>query len=394
MGQTPSRDADVSKAVASLRESIATQKRRYGWRVERDNEEYYDYDNMFFRPSHCDIWGRGHDLRLEAVEFNLLMAVHSEEQRLEQIIEQLTLEARSLANENENGTARLYALQRKRLYEDVLEKIPKVKMTLETMILYIEWSAENAEAVKALNSGKKIMTKLLNDTNIEKVDNIVDDFDEQLVMTNEVSLSLGQSLFVDGFVEQSVATNEVSRSLGIQSLFVDGFDDRQLTNSNPLDLTDEDRAITTCNLTDDDVRFGCNAFDITHPANCKFLQKVRELRPWYKQSKKERNQISDLLVETLKCEGCRFFEKGADEVWRELSEEGSRRMTRKALMGKLKMSSDLNEASRKVLCPLDVSSQYIPDSEKFENMNNFNNEDISLLESSKRLSNLPEDSIN
>lgn len=69
-------------------------------------------------------------------------------------------------------------------------------------------------------------------------------------------------------------------------------------------------------------------------------------------------------------------------------------MARKALMGKLKRSSDLNEASRKVLCPLDVSSQYIPDSDKVENMNNFNNEDVSLLESSKHLSNLPEDSIN
>mmetsp|Transcript_26233 Transcript_26233/g.47265 ORF Transcript_26233/g.47265 Transcript_26233/m.47265 type:complete len:486 (+) Transcript_26233:83-1540(+) len=96
-------------------------------------------------------------------------------------------------------------------------------------------------------------------------------------------------------------------------------------------MIDESRAVEP---TANDVLFGRGGFTNTHLGNIKFRQKALELRPWYEQSstsKDEKYRISDLLVESVKCEGHRFLERGDDGLWHEVVGNGARKKASQAL---------------------------------------------------------------
>ena len=65
-------------------------------------------------------------------------------------------------------------------------------MTLETQVMNLESAAQNAETFKAMNAGKSAMTNLREDTNIEKVDDLMDEIKEEMEMADEVSNALAQ----------------------------------------------------------------------------------------------------------------------------------------------------------------------------------------------------------
>jgi len=80
-------------------------------------------------------------------------------------------------------------------------------------------------------------------------------------------------------------------------------------------LLDMTRAVEKTN---DDILFGRGSGTNTHPGNEKFRNKALEFLPWYTQSsKEEKEEIANLLVESVKSEGCRFLEK-KDGLWYEV----------------------------------------------------------------------------
>lgn len=113
------------------------------------------------------------------------------EQHLEKKIEQLVAEAKAkMAKKDKKGA--LYSLKRKKLYEAEIDKIANIKMTLETQVMNLESAAQNAETFKAMNAGKNAMSTLREDTNIDKVDDLMDDIKEEMEMADEVSNALAQ----------------------------------------------------------------------------------------------------------------------------------------------------------------------------------------------------------
>ena len=86
----------------------------------------------------------------------------------------------------------LFALKRKKLYEAEIDKIANIKMTLETQVMNLESAAQNAETFKAMHAGKNAMSNIREDTNIDKVDDLMDEIKEEMEMADEISNALAQ----------------------------------------------------------------------------------------------------------------------------------------------------------------------------------------------------------
>ena len=65
-------------------------------------------------------------------------------------------------------------------------------MTLETQVMNLESAAQNAETFKAMNAGKSAMSNIRTETNIDKVDDLMDEIKEEMEMADEISNALAQ----------------------------------------------------------------------------------------------------------------------------------------------------------------------------------------------------------
>jgi len=78
-------------------------------------------------------------------------------------------------------------MKRKKMYEQEIDKIQNVKMTLETQVINLESAAQNAETFKAMEAGSKTMKKIRQDVGIEKVDDMMDEIKEEMEMASEIN---------------------------------------------------------------------------------------------------------------------------------------------------------------------------------------------------------------
>ena len=67
-------------------------------------------------------------------------------------------------------------------------------MTLETQVMNLESAAQNAETFKAMQAGKIAMSNIRKDTDIIKVDELMDDIKEEMDMASEISGALAQPI--------------------------------------------------------------------------------------------------------------------------------------------------------------------------------------------------------
>lgn len=65
-------------------------------------------------------------------------------------------------------------------------------MTLETQVMNLESAAQNAATFQAMSAGKQAMAGIREDTDIDKVDNLMDDIKEEMEMADEISNALAQ----------------------------------------------------------------------------------------------------------------------------------------------------------------------------------------------------------
>ena len=96
------------------------------------------------------------------------------------------------------GTGALFSLKRKKLYEAELDKIANIKMTLETSLMNLESAVRNRETFIAMEAGKNAMAAIRKETDIEKVDELIDDVKEEMEAASEISNALAQP--IDPFV--------------------------------------------------------------------------------------------------------------------------------------------------------------------------------------------------
>ena len=86
----------------------------------------------------------------------------------------------------------LFALKRKKLYEAEIDKIANIKMTLETQVMNLESAAQNAATMSAMKSGTAQMKKIRQETDIDQVDDLMDEIKEEMEMADEISNALAQ----------------------------------------------------------------------------------------------------------------------------------------------------------------------------------------------------------
>jgi len=86
----------------------------------------------------------------------------------------------------------LFAMKRKKLYEQEQDKIANVKMTLETQVIGLESAAQNAMTFQAMQAGTKTMAKIRDDVGIEKVDDVMDEIKEEMEMAQEINDAIAQ----------------------------------------------------------------------------------------------------------------------------------------------------------------------------------------------------------
>ena len=76
--------------------------------------------------------------------------------------------------------------------EAEIEKIEKVKMTLETQVMNLESAAQNAETIKALKLGTDTMKDIRTKVGIENVDEVMDEIQDEMDRANEISEAISQ----------------------------------------------------------------------------------------------------------------------------------------------------------------------------------------------------------
>ena len=86
----------------------------------------------------------------------------------------------------------------KKLHEAELDKIANTKMTLETQVMNLETFIHNAEIIRAMEVGKNAMAAIRKETDIERVDELIDDVKEEMEAASEISNALTQP--IDPFV--------------------------------------------------------------------------------------------------------------------------------------------------------------------------------------------------
>jgi charged multivesicular body protein 4A/B len=85
-------------------------------------------------------------------------------------------------------------MKRKKLFEQEVDKIQNVKMTLETQVINLESAAQNAETYKAMAAGSNTMKKIRQDVGIEKVDDMMDQIKEEMELASEINQAIASPI--------------------------------------------------------------------------------------------------------------------------------------------------------------------------------------------------------
>lgn len=86
------------------------------------------------------------------------------------------------------------ALKRKKMHESNLEKITGQIDSLENNLLAIESANLNYETMKAMQQGAKAMKHIHGNMNIDKVDQTMDEIEEQITLGQEISNAISRPM--------------------------------------------------------------------------------------------------------------------------------------------------------------------------------------------------------
>ena len=82
-------------------------------------------------------------------------------------------------NRQGNKRAALQCLKRKKLYESQCEVVANQQLKLQEQMIVLEGSKATAETFNALKSGAGAMKQLAKETDVDKVDNVMDEISDQ-----------------------------------------------------------------------------------------------------------------------------------------------------------------------------------------------------------------------
>jgi chromosome segregation ATPase len=80
------------------------------------------------------------------------------------------------------------------MYEKQLDQIFAKKSNLEMQIMALESAASNKEVLGAMRSGATALQSAVRDTNIEKVDDAMDEINEAMALADELGEAMAQPI--------------------------------------------------------------------------------------------------------------------------------------------------------------------------------------------------------
>lgn len=115
------------------------------------------------------------------------------EEHLQRKIDAMGVEAKAkMAKKDKKGA--MFAMKRRKLYEQEMDKIGNVKMTLETQMMQLESATQNAETFQAMKAGTSAMSNIHATVGIDKVDDLMDDIREEIENGNEINQAMAQAV--------------------------------------------------------------------------------------------------------------------------------------------------------------------------------------------------------
>lgn len=128
-----------------------------------------------------------------------LTVLQKREAHIMKKIEATILEAKTkMAKKDKNGA--LFALKRKKMYENEVSKLQGAQITLDTQILALENATVNIETFKAMKAGANAMKSVRGQIDADAVDDMMDEIQDEKDIHDSISEAIsrpGQELFDD-----------------------------------------------------------------------------------------------------------------------------------------------------------------------------------------------------
>ncbi|PWY98988.1 Snf7-domain-containing protein [Testicularia cyperi] len=136
-----------------------------------------------------------------------LLMLDKKEEHLNKKIEDEYRKAK--ANATTNKRAATAALRQKKAYENELDRIAGMRMTLETQVNNIESANMNLETMTAMKKGADALKSIHGSLNIDKVDATMDSIREQMDLTNEISDAISNPVGMGHDIDEDELKNEL-----------------------------------------------------------------------------------------------------------------------------------------------------------------------------------------
>lgn len=122
-----------------------------------------------------------------------LETLEKRETHIEKKIQQQLAEAKAKSAAKDKRGA-IYCLKRKKMYEAEIEKLQGARMTLETQCMTLENAHVNMETFAALRSGAQQLQAIHQNLDVDKVDDTMDDIQEEMATAEEIGRAISQPL--------------------------------------------------------------------------------------------------------------------------------------------------------------------------------------------------------
>jgi charged multivesicular body protein 4 len=122
---------------------------------------------------------------------NTLDTLEKRQSHLEKKIAGQLAEAKQKSARKDKKGA-LFCLKRKKMYEAEIDKIQGAQMTLTQQIMTLESATINMEVFKGMKTGANAMKQIHGAMNVDKVDDTMEDINEQIDLAKEISDVISQ----------------------------------------------------------------------------------------------------------------------------------------------------------------------------------------------------------
>lgn len=131
------------------------------------------------------------------------------EKHITKLVEKEQAEAKKKI-QAKNKPGAMMCLKRKKMYEGQLEKINGTRMTIENQKMALENANFNQEVMKAMSQGASALQNVNEGMTIDRVDETMDNIQEQMDVANEISEAISNPMGIGGYEDETALEQELA----------------------------------------------------------------------------------------------------------------------------------------------------------------------------------------